>query len=205
MVEGIGPEGGAEISTSKYSAKGSANGLMRTMGTLSRAILVRGIRVSELDLISKVVEGNVNIAAFAKLTTTIQMNVFVRAGWGVVGKPLIEPVDGRSLSGKGTAEQATTEMVSKKDITGLAVITNKVIKRMQSRLFWTMKAKSIPKPCIHCLAVIVGACLQGFLRSLVARQTEQCSREGSGREKAGTPQEYRCISERRRKLRWPRH
>jgi hypothetical protein len=124
MVEGIGPEGGAEISTSKHCAKSSANGLMRTF---SRAILARSIRASELDLVSKVVEGNVNVAAFTKLTTTIHRNAFVRAGRGVAGKPLIEPVDGRSLSDKGAAKQATTEVVSKKDRTGLAVITNKQV------------------------------------------------------------------------------
>ncbi len=74
--------------------------------------------------------------------------------------------------------------------------------RAESRLFWTMKPKSMDKPWLHVVARIVVDCPDGALRSFEARQIGQSS-ICVGIWNCGIPLTKRCISDRRRKLMWP--
>jgi hypothetical protein len=68
MVERIRPEVGAEIGAGEHRTKGIANGLM---GTFAGTILMGRIWPGQLYLVSEIVEGFVNLTAFAELTATI--------------------------------------------------------------------------------------------------------------------------------------
>jgi hypothetical protein len=57
------------------------------MGTLTRPILMGGIRTSELNLVSKICERLSNFMTLAEFTTTIHANIFVETIRGIVGEP----------------------------------------------------------------------------------------------------------------------
>ena len=73
----------------------------------------------------------------------------------------------------------------------------------ESRLFWTMKPKSIDRPWLHVVARIEVSVPFGALRSFAARQMGHPS-SSVGTLNWGIPFTNRCISERRRKLICPR-
>jgi hypothetical protein len=78
----------------------------------------------------------------------------------------------------------------------------RLLRRVESRLFCTMKPKSTDIPWLQTVALMVLTELEGDLRSLAAKQIGHCSMT-DGISNFGIPLTNRCISESRRKLRCP--
>jgi hypothetical protein len=74
MVERIGPKVGAKVGTGGHGTESVANGLMRAF---TRAVLVRGVRAGQLDLVAKVTKGVVDFAALAKFANAVHADVLV--------------------------------------------------------------------------------------------------------------------------------
>jgi hypothetical protein len=101
MIKRIRPEVGAEIGAGEHRTKGIANGLM---GTFAGTILMGRIWPGQLYLVSEIVEGFVNLTAFAELTATIHPYIFVGARRGVTHQSLIQPINWGCFGSEGTTE-----------------------------------------------------------------------------------------------------
>ena len=109
VVERIRPKTGAQVGTGQHGTKGIADGLVWTFG---RAVLAGGVGAGQLDLVTKVVEGHVNLAAFSKLTTTVHAHILIGAVGSIVRQPLVKPVHRGGFGSEGSAEDATAEVIS---------------------------------------------------------------------------------------------
>ena len=79
-MEGVRPELDIEVGTQEERANSVGNS---AMGTLNRSILVGGISSSRPDNIPKLGEQAACFWVTIYLTTLIQVDIFVRATWGV--------------------------------------------------------------------------------------------------------------------------
>lgn len=110
MMEGVGPELGREVGTAKHSTDGIADG---TMGTLTRTVLMGGVRGSGFDCVSSLFKQVNDFLTATKFTAEIKTHVLVGDidGKAMLGKPTIEEIDGRGLGPETFTVQGATEMI----------------------------------------------------------------------------------------------
>jgi hypothetical protein len=67
-----------------------------------------------------------DLPTFAQLTATVHSYILVRALWGIVCQPVVQPINWWRLCGKSSTEKASTVMVGEKHITGFAIDADEV-------------------------------------------------------------------------------
>jgi hypothetical protein len=97
-----------------------------TVRAFDKAVLVRGVSPGRVDLILKFGKDFVDARVIKQFTTLIQVDIFVFYGGArrVTFEKGAKPVDGCSLTDSGFSMETTGEMVTNKDIGGLAVETS---------------------------------------------------------------------------------
>jgi hypothetical protein len=71
-----------------------------------------GVGASELDGVPKVGKRSVDLVTFSEFASAIHADVSVRTRWGIVGQPLIEPINWGGLCRERLPIEASTEVIS---------------------------------------------------------------------------------------------
>jgi len=110
VVKSVGPKFVVKTGTREHSTKGITDS---TMGTLNRTILVRGVRSSDLDRITSMLEKINNGSAMSKVTATIHTHIFVRdiARKTFYSEKTVQECDRRRFGDKSFTAESTAEMV----------------------------------------------------------------------------------------------
>jgi hypothetical protein len=110
MMECVGPELGREVGTAKHSTDGIADG---TMGTLTRTVLMGGVRGSGFDCIAGLFKQVNDFLTATKFTAEIKTHELVGDIYGkaILSEPMIEEIDGRGLGPETFTVQGATEMI----------------------------------------------------------------------------------------------
>jgi hypothetical protein len=127
MMEGIRPEFGREIGATKHSANGITDG---AVGTFTGTILMRGVGCSGFDSIARLFEQVNNIRTTTKLVTKIEAHVFVRniRRKAVLGKPMVEEIDGRGFGAETFAVQRAAVVIDDETVASFAIEALEVMK-----------------------------------------------------------------------------
>jgi hypothetical protein len=127
MMEGIRPEFGREIGATKHSANGITDG---AVGTFTGTVLMRGVGCSGFDSIARLFEQVNNVRTTTKLATKIEAHVFVRniRGKAVLGKPMVEEIDGRGFGAETFAVQRAAVVIDDETVASFAIEALEVMK-----------------------------------------------------------------------------
>ena len=129
VVEYIRPKTGTQVGTCQHGTNGIVDGLV---GMFGRKVLAGGVGAGQLDLVTTVVEGDVDLVALDKLTTTVHSHILVGTVGGIVGKPLIKPVyRGGGYGSERTAKDAAAEVIGEEHVAGFAVEADKALETLE--------------------------------------------------------------------------
>ena len=108
MMEGIRPKTGIKISTKEHGTESVSD---CKVGTLHRAILMRGVGTSWSNRIAVALEEGSDLGVAIKFTALVHVDVFMGTRRGMMTQEMIEPVDGGGFAAAGIAIKVTGEVV----------------------------------------------------------------------------------------------
>jgi hypothetical protein len=109
MMEGIQPRTGIKIGTKEQSTESISN---RKVGTLHRAILMRGVGTSWSNSITVALEKGSDLGVAIKFTALlVHVDVFMGTRRGMVTQEMIKPMEGGGFAAAGIPIKVTGEVV----------------------------------------------------------------------------------------------